>query len=568
MGRGYFQCDRYNVFVSFQIVQAERDKKELKTSRRLPVFTMEKRRGSPKRPREISVPSIDIQDQVEALQQALTTKDRVQAIHDIQCLCREAHESQEEIVSALIGAGILRTLTLQLNYVLRKHGTLIQEITELCELLSLFLQQATLFQISWEEQVDGLDLLELLAEVISRGERRNALSLLHFLSSSRSGTNFLLKSRLIVIELISLLHEHQNTEWLLDLLGIWKNVTCFYNEDSFPLFDFPDFVESLTSTPIENDIQIKQADRISSIFRNLATSSRNRNKMIQNLEVLKSLESLVILEYPTTRVNVLKCLSSLSMEQDTCVLLLFYGDGVFLTHMKKAFASPDARLRKEAARLARLWGSDPAAGIIMINDNRFMDALSKGALRDEDREVRQECVRAFTTCTDLVKSPMPQHEVILEALILLTRRIPDIPAPVVSKALFNQTKYKANRLLIAKKRILVDRLAGMALDTLTADDACGALAELSCEKEALPYLAVPSVMSAVSINLSSARDTTTLRAKYCMKTAINLSGVPTVRQNLARHRGFISSLIKSTAVASNEEKIEAKETIAMLVKEL
>jgi hypothetical protein len=581
-----------------------------------------------KRPRENSFPPAHVQEMVSSIHQALTTKQRLSVLRHLQATLLDNNHGNGTgdpmTVIWFLEAGVVQALVLQLGYVLQRQGS---EVEQLCSTLDLFLQHEQYPHPKQHQQPPpligiqetltdlGPNFINLLAQALQmqlqHGREvavadfcpmRSALSILHTVSGTSSGTLSILNCQTVLHGIVDVLRYYRDQlitvdAALLEVLGCLKNLTYYGDDYRRQLLQVPGLVSALTSLPLTRTTtanmntttdamgntdtgneKSKALERLSAVWRNLAVSPETRASLAQQPDILTTLVDLVALSPYNKNIlrNVLNTFVSLAMDVASGLLMIFHEDGRILECMKRLMVDdPDAVVRQRAARTLRLLTSESSAPIL-VHDTDLMDRLSRAALHDEQGKVRIEAAEAFAKCASMVRAPMPQHEAILEALTHLASAN-HISLEVLARAFKEQASHVNNRIPMAGRDKLLQALARIAISeeaSLAAkDDACCALKDLAAEESNRPLLATFSVLEALVENTVAAGRLNGIRQgarrENAVKAMIYLATVPSNREKMVNHGNLLQSLIQFAATAvGSETKDQVKKVILMLVSEL
>ena len=215
---------------------------------------------------------------------------------------------------------------------------------------------------------------------------------------------------------------------------------------------------------------------------------------------------------------------------------------------------------------------ESSTGQMLVSDSQLMDSLFQRALYDTDPDIRSEAAEAFTNFASLVKAPMAQHAVILDALTELATS-PHTRPEVVAKALQDQTLHRENRKAMVDRKALMTALAtiGSSKDTpnTAKEDACSALLNLTKENDNLPSLATEQILHVLILNSTVDTAGPTTVSGYATKALLNLAKRPENRRLMAGQPRLLQNLIQRTAsTVDNHMKVELKGTILTLAAEL
>lgn len=526
--------------------------------------------GSPlKRPRSIDLPKIDVNEAIAHLQRALTTKQRLMALHHVQNLI----EGDPTVISWMVDSGLIRILQLQLSYALQRHGSTSQELGTLCQVFDLALRTSPAGSLeSALDKEAGRSLVNLVADAFPWGFHHVIVSILHTISQTSSGAFLILhcsKAMHCVTELFRCCRASSTSkEAVFEALGLLKNLTYFSEESRNILLDLPGIVGSLANVAVFVDQ--KGHERLSAIWRNLSVSMETRRRLAQDPDVLNGLLELADCTCSYALRNLLNTTISLSMDPESCVILVLHGDGIFVNVLRRLLVTEtDALIRKRAARVIKLWASNDFVGPILVKDRALMDVLSQQALQDQNVDVRHEAADAFCRCSQRIQSPMPQHQLVLDAIMFLAEQS-RLPVEVLARTLKAQALHPRNRIPMAERNSLLSALARIAqqegVPNTAREDACCALAYLSDEAANLPKLSTAGIVEAVTVNAIGGRG---LRRSYAVQTIVNLTSTAENLPKLATHTNLLQALIQFAATSIEDQlKSKVKKVIMMLIAEL
>lgn len=587
-----------------------------------------------KRPREIELKSTEndaafvvaasskkreADDLIADIHSALTTKQRLSVLKRLQRTLQQDTEKEARddtgdlIIRALLQAGIVSALSLQLHHLLHRHGSTATEVESICHCLDLLFRRyprpGTLQQTIEKQGVGFLELLSGAVSMAMQNERattllpvstpcatHSVLSIFHVISACPAGAKLLLQSRSVGHTVVdALTDEETSDDAVLEALGMLKNLTYFDEDQHSHLLQAAGLLPSLTSLPSRPCLSMKSRQRLSAILRNFTVSAECRSLLVRKPAAVGMLVQLMMSkpvstgesersDYRKLRHNLLNALIGLSMDNESSLLLIFYGDGILLKLLKRYLKdSTDEVVRKRAARILRLLAHERSAPLL-VHDADLMHVLSEAALYDPTVSVRQEASEAFTRCAALVQAEhQPHFQSVLDALTLLTKRQDcrrSLSNAVLAQALKEQSSYPCNRKLMAERSVLVESVAQIALsqDSPTAvNDACCTLKHLSTEEANSERLAkIPAVLDALVANVSSystaeANETTFPSEKEnSVQTLVHLASATANRKIMVQHTCLLQSMIHvaRSAPSDNETKAGIKKAILLLASEL
>ena len=531
-----------------------------------------------KRPRPIDGRRRSIQTIIDGMTQVVTTKQRLEILTRL--FDAIGYDSQtrtprvdSKTLSTCIDLGVIHSLCLQLGFVLRRHGSCREEIIQICNAIELFYRFCPELVNSDETlRSRGSDLFFLLPEAFQKGAIRSVLSIWHCISSSAFGTAFLLQSPLVLLSVRDVMRKENSVEEaLLETLGLLKNITYYGEDHRYRILDQPPgLLATLSKLPLNHDSE-KLRERVSAVFRNLALSRDARVVLAQRPEVLTALTSLSTSTNFTTTKNLLNTLLALAIDGDSCLLIVFHGDGIILEVLKKYINSNDLSIRKRAARALRLIIRETSAPL-MVHDSQLMKILSERALHDSSREVRSEAAQAFARCASLVKAPSSHHEAILDALTYLASSPGTVPLDVMARVIKEQARLgPENRKAMVERQTLMDAVGRIAISTESSTSAkeniCSALLVLSDDKNNKRIIATPLTLDALVQNSSERGENNSKLRECAVKTLLNLADDSSNRKIMANHTNLLPSLF-AAATQLSDLKTQVKAAILLLAVEL
>jgi hypothetical protein len=615
----------------------------------LTILTMN---NTPKRPRDLgsalaamdldtstttsNKENLSVDNLIADIHSVLTTKQRFAVLNRLYkalkqpCSSGRIYVSQDQSsrsadAASLIKAGIINALALQLHHLIHTHGSTIAEVELICHCFALLLASQRsrsrhdhLERLFLEQGAEFVDLLTASASMAARKRQHKAsksniqpiqqsvVQIFYMISSYGSGAVLLLRCQSAVESIIGCIASQQTpNDAITEALGIWKNLTYFEEDCRKFLMMKSGFLDTLTALPGKS-ISLKARQRLSGILRNLVISVECRSILaghasvygaiaqLMTWEPLESLSSAQLKEYSNMRRNLLNVLISLSMDHNSALLLIFHGDGLFLSILKRYLIDQtDSTVRKRSACLLRLLANKTSAPLL-IHDADLMHVLSDSALRDDSVEVRREASEAFARCAALVQADrQPHYHAILEALTELVRqphRPKSISLDVIARALKEQSLHMGNRRPMAERGILLTTLSQIALSrdptlVTAVHDACCALEQLSKEPLNLWRLAKqPCILDALLANAISLPGTTrshgesedrpcasTFELNCAVRTLMNLTVTSVNRKIMTKHTCLLQTMILALRSVPREQtslKGKVRETVMVLAKEL
>lgn len=536
--------------------------------------------SSAKRPRPIENQRRDVQDIVHGINHAVTTRQRFEILSKLfEAIRYDSHSRtpfvESSALSYCIELGVIRSLCLQLGFVLRRHGSVKEEIQETCTAIAVFYRFCPELVASEDSlRTRGADLFFLLPEAFRKGAVLPVLSIWHSISSSKVGTAILLQSPAALLASRDVIRQQIcGKEGLMETLGLLKNMTYYGDEHRRLIVDQPGLLGALTSLAPNENCE-KARERFSAVYRNMALSLDVRTILAKSPDFLTAIAMLASSTSLAVLKNMLSTLVSLAMDPDSSLIIVFHGEGILVEILRRYVTyTEDATLRKRAARALRLLAQETSAPLL-VHDNRLMKVLSERALHDMSPEVRAEAAEAFARCASLVKAPMAQHEAMLDALTHLSRGPQAIPAEVMARALKEQASQPENRKALIKRKALMATLGQIAISNESSvsakEDVCSALLDLSSDDENIRVLiATPLTLEALVHNSTDKGTNYFTVRRYSVETLLKLAATPSNRKCMARHASLLQSLLHFAAATQVEDlKNEVKAVILHLAAEL
>jgi hypothetical protein len=584
-----------------------------------------------------SIPSNDHNDfhaLVAGIQSSFTTKQRLFALHKLRKIIQTKEPPQNHSFSLtsilsnhddnhvgyasslhignfedFMNAGGINALILQLHHLVYSHGSILPELELLCYCLSLIFRlmrkNKAVVELLVDQDSDFMVLLSsasLLASQKRQGSKLNAvhripsvqhstMTIFYIITSSSTGSALFLKCTVAVELVAHVLADREICEdSVYESLGVYKNLTYYQEDSRLKLIKSPGFVQGLTRCDKATLTSSRQ--RQLAVIRNLATTVECRSLLVAQPPIVGALiDSLLwephsnleseATELHTLRRNVFIALVSLSMDHNSALLLIFYGDGILLSILQRFLRdSIDSFLRKKSACVLRLLANEVTAPLL-VHDADLMYSLSDAALRDDSLEVRREAAEAFARCAAFVQlDRQPHFECVLDALTVLVER--KSPTKVVAvnslaRALKEQSLHPKNQRPMVRRGVLLEAIAQMALlrnadSTSAATDACSALLNLSSDTENVEELTNNTmVLEALLSNASSYYANGRERKKYALSSLVNMTQNTNCRRILVRHGCILQTLIQEAKVLPLEQrefKIKLKHAVLLLALEL
>ena len=534
-----------------------------------------------KRPRAFVDQTSEVHEIVSAIHMAVTTKQRFQALERLlgAGALQYDHKTkfcnpEPEILSSMVEAGVVNSLCLQLGFVLNRHGSCREEIELLCIAIEIFHRYCP--ELITEETLRARlsELLGLLQKVFERNIILPVLSVWHSCSSCNYGTTILMQKPFTLPVISEVIRTHRcGDEGVLEALGLLKNITYYGEEFRIRkrIVEHPGLITSLTSLP-ESDPREKVQERVSAVVRNLALSSDTRVLLAQQSCILTAITRMANSLNRQTLHNLMNTLVSLTMDGDSSLMMVLYGDGIIIEVLKRFVAyEDDAVIRRRAARALRLMARETSAPLL-VHDNQLMEFLSHRALHDVNNDVRQEAAEAFARLAGLIKAPMPHHDAVLDALSHLACS-PNIMPDVLARASKEQASHPENRRAMAQRENLMIALSKFAISDETSksvkENVCSTFLDLSDDESNRTVIATPLTLEALVKNIVNRSLGHARIREFAVRTLLNLAVVPSNRRKMAKHASLLQALLHFAAATQVDElKKEVKSVILNLAAEL
>ena len=531
--------------------------------------------------------------------------------------------------------GGITVIIMQLHHLVYSHGTTIAELEVICMCLLI------LFRSCWRRRTMGHvqqhilqnlapDLLILLSNavlvVISQRKQRqnqfmdgvdqkmnsvllNVMTIFNIISSSFVGTNSMIKCRIATETIIRMLendgsikeHDADDDNTIFEVLGCLKNLTYFQEEYRMQLVQSSSgFIKSLGSLLLSKPaLSMKSRQRLSAVIRNLSICIECRAILVAHPTIIETLIQLLNCDDPQTTINgdddtlnmmkrnVVSTFVSLSMDHDSALILIFYGDGILPQVLQRHLKySSDVFLRKKSACILRLLTNEMSAPLL-VHDSNLMYSLSDAALRDDSSDVRKEAAEAFARCAAFVQIVEQQphyYDSVLDALtVLVSRRsrLKVVAIDSLARAIRDQSSHEGNQRPMADRSVLLDAMSEIArsreyeASTASRDATC-ALMNLSSHYDNLEKLARnPLVLEAILSIASAYRmgvDATVDNGKtYALTTLVNLTRNSNCRKIMIRHRCLLQTMIQEIKYVPTEQSVlkeKLKQASILLASEL
>ena len=254
------------------------------------------------------------------------------------------------------------------------------------------------------------------------------------------------------------------------------------------------------------------------------------------------------------------------------MVICLYGEGMILSLLKRLMmVENDSITRKRAVRVLRLLACD-TSGPLIVHESAILSSLAQRALHDISNEVRIEATDALVRLAAFAKAPMPQHQMVLDALTQLCSS-PTAQPEVLANAFMMQAAKPENRVPMVERRMLVESLAQIAMSKETTnaakEHACCAILDLTKEAPSRKRIATCSILEALVLNSKSRPDNQHPCHFFGIKALINLAAAHVNRKVMVNHRRLLQTLVQYAASTTDDDlKRDVKNTILALVVEL
>ena len=527
-------------------------------------------------------PSFDAKEISLEIHRSVTTKQRLTTLTYLLNLIqsrrvqRNASEAEQHqaILRSLVHSGSVNALCLQLGYVLHRKESTRQEIEMICTALNSFYTQCP--DLATDESVETIasELIQLLLSAYSRGVIGPVISIWHVLTGSASGTALLLQHPDVLTQISETMQNHRS-ELLLECLGLLKNLSYYSQECRQQISEHSTMLETLSGIP-SSETNTKVLERLSAVFRNLALSPNTRLYLAQQPTVLTALVQLSSHNSQTILRNVLNTFVSIAMDGDSCIRLVFHGEGLLIKVLTRLLNyNGDSMIRKRASRVVRLLCRDGSA-TFLISDAVLIETTAHLAIHDTNSDVRKEAADAFAACTEFFDPTMDRYGTMLDTLesFVASQRV---SLDCIARALINQMEKPQNQQEVLKRRTLVDSFGTIASSeqssNVSKQDICKIIMDLSSKDSTIHLVTSETIISALVLNLS---DNTTVsnqnneqRQGFAVKALLNLSGIEGNRKVMANHPNLLQAMIQYASKADNDHcKEEVKAMIIRLTTQL
>jgi hypothetical protein len=449
-------------------------------------------------------------------------------------------------VTILVKSGLIHALCLQLGFVLNRSVLVESEsdqIALVCQTIDSSLMKCRdRIRLDTFAQI-GNELLRLLERAWKRiNIHSRVLSIWKMFTASPEGAIKIIQSSDFV-NVIFFSFEHDGLPSFVneDTTCVIHNISLFAEEYRTLLLEH---VSRLVSSLRISNLSELSSENMSASFRNLSLHPTNRLAMAEHFSVLNVLVQLCTRESQNVKTlrNVVSTLGNISLDYNSCMLLLFHGDGVILTILLHLLTkSDDEVVRRRSARALRLIARDRIAPLL-VQSTDILDRLRNAALKDKNIDVRDEATVAYTFCVGKVCSDMLVYNDTLETLMEMAKG-PHLAA--VAYAFHEQVQNPENRNAIIEKGEFLDIVARCGLSSpyssTAAKESITCAIEILSRDESLCYALLSEPVLQLLVGHSRAQ-TSSVR-EYAIKALLNLAATRTTHKQLVTHRGFLQSLI-------------------------
>lgn len=512
-------------------------------------------------------------DVVAKLHQSVTTQQRLAILEQVKFRLESCME-RPQLCNTMLGSGIINALCLQLGFVLNRKESTKKEVECICQVISIIYRNAEAKDRDSSISMIGLELFNLLLKAISWSVRFPILSIFHLASGTSQGTTTLFKTSKLLSSLVDILEEEFiESDNLMEILGILKNLSYFGEDHRLQIVECPGLIAQLCGQVCKKKDEERLSEKFSAILRNLAVSPCTRKAMVRQSMLLNAIIQMGSHSNKQITRNILNCCVSLGQDAESCSVISLHGDGIFWNLMKRYMMNEtDSTIRKRSARVVRLLASASAA---CSHDKVLIKALSHRALNDISNDVRTEATDALVKLSESVAAPMPHHELILDALTHLASS-PTAILETLASAIKMQASHPSNRSVMAERKMLLQSVARIALSSEATnackEDACRAILYLSeLESNRAKIVSTNSILEALVQN-SSGRyhiEEQDKRQLYAIQTLVKLASTSSNRKMMASYNRLLQTLVQyASSSPPGDTKADVKRVILWLVSEL
>lgn len=512
-----------------------------------------------KRPRESpsTIPFL-----VEETHQAITTTQRMRVLQKLMVISDG---------TALVKAGSMRPLCLQLGFVLNRPITIETETDQVCMVCSAIdsLYRNCREDVLLESLDDiGIELLRLLSEAWKKQKSRcKVMSIWRSISVSARGAVMLIHfPNFLPMMADALQNDTISKSMKDDVMGVLKCVSHFAHDHRLSLLEHLGGPLSRMACLVLTE---RSMERLSAIFRNLSLTPIVRVVMAEHSAVLTALVQLCSQGSQNTKTmrNVTSTFDNLSMETDSCMMLMLHGDGMILGVLRHLILfAPDEVVRRRCARALRLLARDKAVPIL-LKCTDVMHSLHHVAIHDRNADVRGEATAAYASCAAKVNVEMVIYSDVLNALRELAT---GSASTSVVMAFKEQVLHPGNRMAIVEHSGFLETMVKTCFEpeaSLSVKECmCSALEILSQDDRIHEMMLTESVLN-VLVQNAREEEATTSRDAVC--ALLNLASTESTRKQLVTHRGLLQTLIRySKTCQDSVVKEKVKNTMMMLIPQI
>mmetsp|Transcript_6055 Transcript_6055/g.9604 ORF Transcript_6055/g.9604 Transcript_6055/m.9604 type:complete len:595 (-) Transcript_6055:1278-3062(-) len=571
----------------------------------------------------------EVMNLVSELHQTVTTAQRHRVLDKIL-------RKSPSFANSLVQGGAVQALCLQLGFVLsfpyksRGPESEVDQITMIFHVLGSLYQNCS--ERIREDSIDqiGRQILHVSIQVwkqstnapeLLRHDRRSSLlSIWTFFSLSSAGSALLLEQEdflyLLQSQMISDKDQHESVTKDINHLDnlqrqekvyiILKHIT--HHSESYRLTIFEQFGTILSRLATALDLEQSSLERLASIFRNLALTSRVRVAMVENSHVISALLQLLLRfsnfypykQHAKAARTLLCTLGTLCLETDACLLLILHGDGMILSILFQYLRSAqvDEVIRRRSARALRLLSQSKATVAVLVTlklatyedeDSDFLTSLYQVARHDPCLNVRTEATMAYAQCVAYAfteKSPLGEEtffkrlDQIMNNLVELSQKVPTAAEPL-AETFQNQVKKTSSeksrdvRVIILRHPSYLKAITDLALrpnssrltyNCITSSLICLARDE-SLDRDMLVTEPVLNCLVHMATNSESAGQE---QREAAVQALVELSSSTSRSKEIVTHGGLLHALIRYTTgcIDGNAKENVKKTLLSRLIPEL
>jgi hypothetical protein len=517
---------------------------------------------------------------------ALSSHDRLVALYHLKQSISGKCGDPSIMGFYLMEERLLPALVLHLHAVVQRSQSKSDETSQILHLMDVLLKLCPRHlqeQISLDLNVHFFDFAS--AELLPQHRDfhlphlLSMLSVLHSCSATVSGSQHILQSRVTLMRIISIMKSEEISDGcLLETLNIVKNISFFGENHRLYLASLHEFLSSLSSLA-GRTVSESILERVSAILRNLAVAPECRKLLTQSAGILRSLIKMGTCFNHVIIKNCLKALICLAMETESCVTLLYHGNGQLIDVIKRLVRMNHSHtsIRKRAIRLLRLLSKQKSVHLVAY-DNDLLELLSNVVKEDQHDEIRQEAIEAFTHCISVLTSSAPNYKSVLNQLVeWINQR--SISPEMFACAIMEQANFIENGYVLAEQTKIIDILSQIAANVDSPPraryDACHSLWLLAKEKENQVKLMASHFIVGSLIRNAAAfldgleeMDASTSCRERAIETIVYLAQCRSNRRTMVNHDKLLQVLIHFVSTTHDYRmKDQVKEVILWLVQE-